>query len=65
VEFMRLLDKELADREFIAGDDYSIADITTLITVDFMKPARIEMPQDLAHLMRWYHTVAGRPSAKA
>jgi len=65
VEFMLLLDKELADREFIAGDDYSIADITTLITVDFMKPARIEMPQDLAHLMRWYHTVAGRPSAKA
>ncbi|TWH01250.1 glutathione S-transferase [Mesorhizobium sp. J18] len=65
VEFMRLLDKELADREFIAGDEYSIADITALITVDFMKPARIEMPSDLAHLRRWYETVAARPSAKA
>lgn len=65
VEFMRFLDKELAGREFIAGDFYSIADITGLITVDFMKPARIEMPAGLGHLKRWYDTVAGRPSARA
>lgn len=65
VEFMRFLDKELAGREFIAGDFYSIADITGLITVDFMKPARIEMPTGLDHLKRWYDTVAGRPSARA
>jgi glutathione S-transferase len=65
VEFMRFLDKELASREFIAGDDYSIADITGLIAVDFMKPARIEMPSDLTPLQRWYQTVAGRPSACA
>lgn len=65
VEFMRFLDKELTGREFIAGDDYSIADITGLITVDFMKPARIEMPSDLTHLQRWYRNVAGRPSASA
>lgn len=65
VDFMRFLDKELAGREFIAGDFYSIADITGLITVDFMKPARIEMPTGLDHLKRWYDTVAGRPSARA
>ncbi|RUY75555.1 glutathione S-transferase, partial [Mesorhizobium sp. M7A.F.Ca.CA.001.09.2.1] len=44
VAFLRLLDGELGSREFIAGDSYSIADITGLIAVDFMKPARIKVP---------------------
>jgi glutathione S-transferase len=65
VEFLRLLDTELADREFIAGDFYTIADITGLIAIDFMKPARIETPTDCTHVLRWYRTVSGRPSAAA
>jgi glutathione S-transferase len=65
LEFLRLLDKELAEREFVAGDAYSIADITGMIAVDFMKPARIALPEDLSHVARWYAAVAARPSAKA
>lgn len=65
LEFLTYLDGELADRPFIAGDDYSIADITGLSSVDFMKLARISIPDGLDHVMRWYHTVAGRPSAQA
>lgn len=65
VEFLRLLDKELADREFIAGESYSVADITGLVAVDFMKPARIQMPEDSPHVLRWYKAVSGRPSASA
>lgn len=65
VEFMRLLDKELAEREFIAGDTYSIADITGMIGVDFMKPARIAFPEELENLARWYKSVSARPSANA
>src|SRR5690606_4656116 len=65
VEFMHLLDRELADHPFIAGDAYTIADITGLITVDFMKPARIQMPSGLDNLARWYETVKSRPSAAA
>jgi glutathione S-transferase len=60
-----LLDRELASREFIAGDDYSIADITGMIAVDFMKPARIAMPEDLTNVIRWYRAVSARPSAEA
>lgn len=65
MEFLELLDKELANREFIAGDSYTVADITGLVGVDFMKPARIPFPDGLHNLKRWYETVAARPSAKA
>lgn len=65
VEFLRILDRELAGREFIAGDEYSIADITGMIAVDFMKPARIAMPEDLVNVVRWHRAVSARPSASA
>lgn len=65
LEFLRLLDAELAGREFAAGDAYSIADITGMIAVDFMKPARIAVPEDCANVLRWYKSVSSRPSATA
>jgi Glutathione S-transferase len=65
LSFLRLLDRELAGRPFIAGEEFSVADITALVAVQFMKPARIDMPEGLAHLERWYNSVAARPSASA
>ncbi|MBU0582495.1 MAG: glutathione S-transferase [Alphaproteobacteria bacterium] len=65
IEFLRLLDKELREREFIAGDDYSVADITGLVALDFMKPARIAVPEELANVLRWHRAIAARPSAAA
>ena len=63
--FLELLDKELATREFVAGDRFSIADITTLVAVAFMKPGRLVMPDTLTNVKRWYAAVAARPSARA
>lgn len=57
------LNDELAGRPFIAGDQFTIADITAMIAVDFMKPARIEIPEGLDNLMRWYRSVKERPSS--
>lgn len=65
VEALRRLDAQLAGTRFIAGDGYSIADITALVAIDFMKPARIPRPEGLASLERWYGEVTARPSAKA
>ena len=65
VEFLKLLDTELANREFAAGDAYSIADITGMIAIDFMKPARIKVPDECANVLRWYSAVTSRPSASA
>ncbi|MCK9552067.1 glutathione S-transferase [Aquamicrobium lusatiense] len=64
-KFLHFLDGELANREFIAGDAYTIADITGLIAIDFMKPARIALPDDCVHVRRWYEAVSARPSAAA
>jgi glutathione S-transferase len=65
LELVELLDRELAGRPFVAGDDYSVADITALVAIDFMKPARIERPASLTNLARWHSEVSSRPSAKA
>jgi len=65
LDFLALLDRELAGREFAAGDAYSIADITGLIAIDFMKPARIVVPEEFAHVRRWHAALSARPSAAA
>lgn len=65
VEFLHLLDRELADREFAAGDAYSVADITGMIAIDFMKPARIKVPDECRNVLRWHAALASRPSATA
>ncbi|MDA7946050.1 MAG: glutathione S-transferase [Hyphomicrobiaceae bacterium] len=62
---LSLLDRELGNRPFIAGEDFTMADITALVAVDFMKPARIERPDNLKNLDRWHEQVSSRPSAKA
>jgi glutathione S-transferase len=65
VEMLHLLDDQLGTSRYIAGDAYSVADITALVAIDFMKPARLARPEGLANLDRWYGEVSGRPSAKA
>ena len=65
IEFLRFLDGELADRRFIAGDRFSVADITGLVGLDFMKPAKLSLPDELANVRRWHAELAARPSAQA
>jgi glutathione S-transferase len=64
-EFIAYLDSELKDRPFIAGDRYTVADITGLVSVDFMKPAKLSVPDELKNLRRWHADVSARPSAQA
>lgn len=62
-EFLALLDHELANRAFIAGDAFSVADISGLVAVDFMKPAKLVVSEEFTHLRRWRVEVSARPSA--
>ena len=62
---LELIDTQLGQSRFLAGPDYSIADITLLVAVDFMKPAKLMLPAGLDNVRRWHQDVAARPSALA
>ncbi len=59
------LDRELADRRFLAGDAFTIADITLLCGLDFGKVSGIRLGDDTPNLKRWHGEVSARPSTKA
>ena len=63
--FLAVLDRELAGRRYVAGDRFTIADITTGVTVDFMRAPKIEMPADMKNIHRWHAEVTARPSFSA
>ena len=64
--FYKRLDGELASREYMADNAYSIADITGLVTIDFAG-SMVDLKPDasLSNLWRWHAAVSSRPSAKA
>jgi glutathione S-transferase len=62
---MAWFDRELADRPFVAGDRFSIADITTRCALDFGKVIQVRVGDDTPHLRRWYDAMSERPSFKA
>jgi glutathione S-transferase len=59
------LDTQLADREFVAGPRFTIADITALCAVDFGRVSKIRIQPEQTHLARWHAAVSARPSATA
>jgi glutathione S-transferase len=65
-EFHRFLDHELASRDFIAGADFTIADILALTTIDFAAKL-VELPVDpaLDHVAAWHERLSERPSVQA
>ena len=65
LETVKIMDAQLGHSRYIAGEVYSVADITALCAVDFMRAARIARPEGLANLDRWHADVSTRPSAKA
>ena len=63
--FFDRLDGQLADNTFIAGENYSIADISTMVVIDFVAWIKITIPEDATNLARWFASVSNRPSASA
>ena len=63
--FLQRLDKRLGESEFVAGDFFSVADITAMVCVDFAAWIKIAAPEDAENLKRWYGAVSSRPSAAA
>lgn len=58
------LDEALADRTWLAGDSFSVADITALCAVDFARLSKVRIGER-EHLGRWYAAMKERPSYEA
>ena len=63
-EFFNWLDQQIDGNDYIAGNDFSVADITALVTIDFARWIKMEPDASLANLHRWYKNVSSRPSAR-
>jgi glutathione S-transferase len=60
------LENELAGRSYMAGDRFTVADITALCALDFGKVAKVRLaPDKHPHLIAWHERCAARPSSKA
>ena len=63
---LQWLDAQIGNKPFIAGDRFTIADITALVAVDFgAQLAGVQLDPSLKNLARWHQSVSSRPSAKA
>lgn len=61
-QFFITLNDHLADREFIATDRFSVADITAVVAVDFARVVKVKPGEQHPHLQRWRAAMARRPS---
>ena len=62
---LKWMDRELADRPFVTGETFGMADICLLSTVDFATWIGLPMPPELTALAAWPGRVTARPSAAA
>ena len=65
LQFFGRLDAHLGNNEFLAGESFSMADITALVFVDFARWIKIHVPDNASNLARWHVVVSKRPSAAA
>jgi glutathione S-transferase len=62
---LNMMDRALADTRFIAGERFTVADITAKVGCDLLKPGRLSIPDELEHVLRWYAEVSVRPAVAA
>jgi glutathione S-transferase len=64
-KYLNMIETHLAKNEFLTGEQFSIADITMLITLDFSRVVDVRLNEEHPNLKRWYEQVSSRESAKA
>ena len=61
-QFFLTLNEQLDGREFIAASQFSVADITAVVVVDFARVLRLKPAENLQHLLRWRTAMGQRPA---
>ena len=62
---LKLLDRRLAESEWLATDRLTIADIVGFVGIDFGRMIKFRPPEELTHVARWAAAMRERPAAKA
>ncbi len=62
---LQQIDSQLQNHQYIAGDSFSIVDITAVCAIDLAKMLKIDIPAKYKHIHNWYDEVSKRESAKA
>ncbi|MDF1763698.1 MAG: glutathione S-transferase family protein [Oleibacter sp.] len=62
---LTLFEQQLQNNEWIAGPEFSIADITAVCAIDFSKVIKVRLDDSTPNLQRWYAAVRARDSYKA
>jgi len=65
IDFLPTLETQLSQHNYIAGDTFSIADITAYVMLSFIKHLDITPNAEQVHLMRWQQQIAQRPSVQS
>jgi len=65
VQFFDRVEQQLLHQQYLAGGDFSFADISLLVTADFAGWVDINPMHTRPALERWYRQVAARPGAQA
>lgn len=61
-QFFATLNERLEGRDFIAANQFSVADITAVVAVDFARVVKVKPGEQHPHLLRWRAAMAQRPS---
>lgn len=64
LDFLRYMDWRLSDSPYLALERFTMADIVAVVAVDFMRAARITVPEELKNIARWRDEISARPAAK-
>ena len=60
--FLAALNAQLEGRDFVAANQFSVADITAVVAVDFARVIRVKPGDEHPHLLRWRQAMARRPA---
>lgn len=64
-EFLERSETHLAEQSHLAGEAFSVADITAFCAIDFWRKFRLPLPEAHPNLTRWFESVGHRASASA
>lgn len=62
---LETLNHQLVNNEFVSGKSFSIADITAIVAINFLRTIKVDIPSSMGNILRWKENISSRSSMKA